>query len=373
MAIHAWAVPQVEPPSVGNHLVWIGPHTWGYSLRGWDIQRLEWRPGEEITCDRLEAAELADLRANHERALRFGALRCRSGVWPASIVPGSPTPPASAPCEVYTLEFDTPQSYAAVRSTAADTFAIALCSGKALAARSAAGPALATLEFRAIAIDTVVVYVIAPLELSFCIAMPIGDEELRWQGSKSIVRGLQLPVRELVPALADADGEYAEANARLLAGESLGREEFERIAGILRASVPHAAPPRPIDQVLLLREGVNEAFEELKALDPIHSLLPHPKWRRVLGFGWFDNDPALVAGETYQYPITGYFPDRDLADTVYGFHTVPSAEWLPASFFLGPIRLRLSEPTPVVLVPPHPPPERRRSRAAAFGFPPATC
>ena len=64
--------------------------------------------------------------------------------------------------------------------------------------------------------------------------------------------------------------------------------EFKRLANSLRAGVQQADPPRPIDQVLLMREDPTANFEELVALDPIRVLLSHPKWRRVLGFGWFE-------------------------------------------------------------------------------------
>ncbi len=352
MALHVYAIPQVEPPSVGNHLIWMGPHTWGYSLKGWDIQRRVWRPAEEITCDRLQSTELADLRANYEMELRFGTIRFRSGNWPEPIIPvASKLPSRPIPCEVYTLDFHTQQRYTAVQATAAKTFCIAFRQGKAVAARLEAGPAPVRIEFREVAIDTLMVYVISPQELSFCIALPIGDEALSWRRSKIIVQGLQLPLKELIPSLSNAEDEYTEAQRRLLPGESLNREEFERVANILRTSVSQAGPPRPLDQVLLLRENPNEPFEELKALDPISAILPHPKWRRVLGFGWFDNDPQLVIGETYEYRITGYFPKEDMSDTVYGFHTVPSGVFVPTSFFLGPIHFHLSQPTPVVLVP----------------------
>ena len=66
------------------------------------------------------------------------------------------------------------------------------------------------------------------------------------------------------------------------------------------------------------------------ALDPLRVLMSHPTWRRVLGFGWFDDDPALVPGQVYEYRITGSFPAEDLADRVYGFHTAPRSTPLPA-------------------------------------------
>ena len=39
----AHAIPQVEPPAVGVHLLWTGPWQWVWSLDGWSIQRREFR------------------------------------------------------------------------------------------------------------------------------------------------------------------------------------------------------------------------------------------------------------------------------------------------------------------------------------------
>ena len=88
-----------------------------------------------------------------------------------------------------------------------------------------------------------------------------------------------------------------------------------------------------------------------RALDPIRTLLPHPKWRRVLGFGWFDEDPSLDVGESYEYRITGFFPIEDLTDRIYSFHTIPSHTALPSEFYLGNLRIRISQPVTVKLSP----------------------
>jgi hypothetical protein len=96
-----------------------------------------------------------------------------------------------------------------------------------------------------------------------------------------------------------------------------------------------------------MKDAQSDSFEELAALDPLRVLHVHPKWRRVLGFAWFDKDPALQIGSTYEYRVTGFFPKEDSIDQVYGFHTVPSSTTLPAEFYLSGLRWRLPQPVKV--------------------------
>ena len=100
---------------------------------------------------------------------------------------------------------------------------------------------------------------------------------------------------------------------------------------------------------LLMRERPDEDPQELGALDPIRVLLIHPRWRRVLGFAWFDSNPALVPGQAYEYRVQGGFPTRDLLDRVVGFHTVPSQTALPSEIYLGDVRVRFPQPRTVQL------------------------
>ena len=107
-----------------------------------------------------------------------------------------------------------------------------------------------------------------------------------------------------------------------------------------------AGPPRPSAFALLLREEPDTDADEVRALDPIRVLLAHPTWRRALGFAYFDDDPALVAGETYEYRISADFPAEDVRDPDHGFSTVGSGVVLPTDFTLDGVRLRLPQPTP---------------------------
>ena len=80
-------------------------------------------------------------------------------------------------------------------------------------------------------------------------------------------------------------------------------------------------------------------------------MLAHPTWRRALGFGLFDDDPALVPGETYEYRISATYPAPDVRDANHGFATVPSGTLLPAEFALGGPRFRVPRPVTVGLTP----------------------
>ncbi|HTN86513.1 MAG TPA: hypothetical protein VL242_22590, partial [Sorangium sp.] len=174
-----------------------------------------------------------------------------------------------------------------------------------------------------------------------------------WRDAATIAR-LQLPLRELDPRLTSADDEYDEAKRRLLPGEALDRGELEHLTGILRKVVAAAGPPRPIDLTLLLRDDPELRHDELVALDPLRAVIAHPRWRRVLGFAYFDADPALVPGQVYQYRVSGGWPEADLTDRVVGFHTAPATTQLPAELSLGDVRVRFSQPRLVELADPRP-------------------
>lgn len=347
--MYAQAIARVEPPIVGIHLIWTGPHVWVYSPTGWIVQRRKYEPREDrVTCDELNDTAIAKLRLERERVAPFGLYTLREGWWPQPVAAVAPSAAASAPiaCDLFRVDLDTPRRAVHVTVKGRQSYAIALRAGKVVdiaGPRSDAG----TLSLRAIAIDAVLVYAIAPGMLKVCVADVVTDEDGDWAHADVIVDKLQMPLGELVPHLDSPDKEFAEGKARLLEDESLDEEEFERLVRALRPGVKRAGPPRPIDQLLLMREDASADHEELIALDPIRVLLSHPKWRRVLGFGWFDADGALEVGQTYEYRVTGFFPAEDLHDTVYGFHTIPSQTLLPATFFLGNLRLRLPEPVAV--------------------------
>ena len=335
----AHAIPQVEPPAVGVHLLWTGPWQWVWSLDGWSIQRREFRRTvRERRCVRLGDVELADLRRTHRRATSLGPATFRTGTWMDSV------------CEVYTLELAGPTPAVTVTATAGRLLVIALRGNRAVGYLSGAGSVSGQL--RADGITSVVAYAIKISALEWCAEFADQESEDRlWEAAPFVVEHLQLPLTELVPALGGAAGELAEATARLLPNDTLADEDFEHIASMLRVPVAAVSPPRPADQVALLRAAPDDDVDESMALDPLRVLMSHPTWRRVLGFGWFDDDAALVPGQVYEYRITGSFPAEDLADRVYGFHTPPAGTPLPACFWIGDLRVRLPQPVTVALDP----------------------
>lgn len=344
MFVHA--IPQVTPQRKGIHVIWAGPRAWLYSPEGWSIQRRAYeRPRPRLDCVSLTAAQIEQLRARRELAIRHGVLTLRQGTWVVPLAKSSlAAAAASGACDVITLELAARQVFVRVDIEATDSFVIALRDGKAVAGGTVvAGQAFHSLS--APEIDTVVIYVRGLKTLGICVQP---DDPAAWR-DVPVVKRLQLPIRELMPALNSADDEFAEAKSRLLPGEALDRAEFESLTESLRLLVKADGPPRPIDLALLLREAADEDPQELCALDPIRALLIHPRWRRVLGFTWFDNDPALVPGQIYEYRVTAGFPAIDLAERVVGFHTVPSRTALPSEFYLDGTRLRFPQPRVVEL------------------------
>jgi hypothetical protein len=349
----ASTIPQVDGQGTGVHLIWSGPHTWVYSVRGWTVERRRVKEERDRErCDGLVDPGIVAIRQAFEARLDFGALTYRLGTMPRSTVldvqPDDRQ--SSRAVEVFTLLLDAPQPWVRVEVTAKFGFVYALRGGKAVAV-AGPGTGVMSFEFAALGIEIVVASTLDPQSIRFCVREPRDDD---WREAVTVASGLQIPIEQLIPSLGGPDDEFAEAKKRLLPGETLDQSEFARLADTVRAGVQAHGPIRPIDQVLLLREDTAQSFEELVHLDPLRVLQSHPKWRRVLGFGLFDDDPRLVVGDTYEYRITGFFPERDLVDRVYGFHTVPSQTMLPATFWLDDLRVHLPQPSTVELVPPAP-------------------
>jgi hypothetical protein len=346
--MYAYAIPQVEPPRIGVHLIWTGPRPWVYSPGGWSIQRRIFPGQSEVDCVNLEAADINELRQLFELRTRLGTLLYREGSWPAPLSDPDLFSPFSG--EIFTFDLAEPQSLVEVNIQADESFAFGLREGKVVATDGDPFSGNTQHLLIGLGIETVVVYAQEPRFLQFCIERPpeIDDD---WVDVPFIVKGLQLPLQELIPSLNNPIDEFNEATSRIPTDTTIDQEEFKRLSEMLRVGVQLAGPPRPLDQVLLLREQQDASFEELIAIDPLRVLVAHPKWRRALGFGFFDDDPALVVGETYQYRITSMFPAEDLVDTVYGFHTIPSQSLLPADFYLGDLHLRFPQPVRVERAP----------------------
>jgi hypothetical protein len=347
--VDAYGISQVTPGGTGIHLSWSGPRSWVYAPGGWTVRR---RLADRVVardCERLDAVAIAELRTVRERQLGFGALTLRPGGW-LSALDGSGPPAEATPTEVFRLDLDAEHRLVRIVVTAKLSLAAAFCEGRVV---GVSGPAdgTATHVLHATRIDAAVAFTLDPTALLLCVDVRAADEVEQWQDVPAIAERLTLPFRELMPELIDEADELAEARRRLLPGEDIGQEEFARLAAVIRPGLRAAGPPRPSELVLLLREPPDGDPDEARALDPIRVLLAHPTWRRALGFALFDDDPALVVGERYEYRISATFPAPDVWDANHGFATVPSGRLVPADFALGGLRLRTQQPVPVGLTP----------------------
>ncbi len=327
LSIYAQALGQVEPPRQGIHLVWLGPLPFGYAPGGWTIERRESQrdTSRPDACDALAGQRLTQLRRTLELQTAFGTVRLAQGIWP----------PDGQLCDAFTWNLD--HEATVIGSTDAErSFVYGIRDGKAV---GFAGPPAILFDLGPHPVSQVVLLARGVERITLCLR-----GERPWEGAK-IIRDLQLPLRELMPALTSEQDEFAEAKARLIDGDVIDEQRFRGVADKLRATLSGLGV-RPIDRLLLLRARDDTDFEELPGTDPLRMLYASPTWRRALGLSYFDDDPALVPGERYDYRITGRFPgDHD--DAVFGFHTVPAATPLPAEFYLGGCMLRLPQPTVV--------------------------
>ncbi len=341
----AHGIPQVSQDATGIHLSWTGPGTWVHAPGGFTVQR---RVAERLRaeeCERFDAARIARLAALRELSLVFGVVTAhplsRGGPDRGVVIgPGSPL-------AVLRIELDEERRMVRVVAEAAVCFVVATCEGRVVAV----GPPQtdsAQHTLRAPRIDRVDIIVRGAKNLEVCVDSPDPEEASSWGNATTVVSGLTLPLREVRPDLATPADELAEARRRLLPGETLGEEEFGRLATVLRPVVAGGPELRPADLAVLLREEPDQDPDEVRGLDPLRMASAHPTWRRALGLGVLDDDPDLVPGETYEYRISATYPG-DLRDPAYDFAAVPSGTLLPADFAIGDLRVRLPRPTVVRL------------------------
>ncbi|HEX8109835.1 MAG TPA: hypothetical protein VF516_19025, partial [Kofleriaceae bacterium] len=370
----------------GIHLVWSWPDTLPLSEGGFDIQRLgstdqRW----ESLCEDIGASQIAYLRQWHTYPAPLGPLRLRTGARFAPIgdprlapkssaaahaidigdphrdlsaalrtAIASSTVPAAAvvnqPIDEFIQELDAPAERVSVEVHARAAIAMALCAGKVVQVAPAA-TLPATLQLMAPAIDTVVVYTVAPTALRICAYRRVDDAKGGpWASAPYIVKGLTLPIHETDPSLATPAQEYAAAHARVVAGENLTAADFARLTVSLRGPAGSPGLGRSGERIVLVRAATDQSFEELPFDTQLAALAIHPKARRVLGFGFRDTK-GLVAGATYSYRITGRFRAEDLTDAIYDVHRVPASTVLPAAFSIRDLGLRFQTPVKVVLDP----------------------
>lgn len=330
------AISQIDSSRSGIHLFWFGPPGWIWSPGGWSIQRREFSR-RSARCEAISSADIARIRLEKDRQISAGWVSYRTGLMDEH-----------TEVEIFRLDLDTPTSYVRLNIVAKLGFSYALYRGKVVAHVSERQSGTFSVDFMAAQIDAVVSFLLDPQSIQYCIH-DNDEDERGWANVPYIVKGLQLPVREVDTSITSADDELEKAKSRLLDDETIDPEEFRHFADLIRSSLGAGNVPRPIEKIILLRADITSGFEELNATAPLLSLFTHPKWRRVLGFGWFDNDSALEQGVAYEYRIAGVFPAEDLHDRIYGFHTIASGTKLPTAFSLGDVTLRFSQPPTVAL------------------------
>ena len=335
--LFAHAVPTLESPLRGIHLMWTGPTPFLYAPGGYTIERR--LSGDAVTgrqtCDEVLGPSLARLRTRHEQRLTIGWIRLSASLW---------ITPEPGPCEVFTIDLDTPSTFVSGTYRGRHGLAIGLYRGKAVAYQFLP---LATdgrqFNFGPAPIERVVIYGLAAVAVRCCIGA-----QAPWQNA-AVIAQLQLPLHEFNPALASDAAELNEARKRLAPGETIDPARFKQLADILRVAM-RGPGRRPIDNVLLM-QGESDNPEQMFALDPLRTLLVSPQWRRIMGLAYLDRDSALTPGASYDYRITGLFPLSEQSGQLYGFHTIPPGTQLPALFSLRDCRIQLPQPVTVALAP----------------------
>ena len=334
----AHAIAQVSGGRRGIHVLFAGPPAWLYAPGGFTIERRLWqRPKGRRLCAELRDAALAQLHRERELETPVGLATLRDGTWqhPSGGSPGT--------AEVLTVDLREPTPMATVAMPGPNWTAYGLQNGRVVAA----GPAQTApgqLILTGPAIDRVVVHAQHADAWQVCAFVDIEQG-----GGWSHVADVQLPLREADPSLADDEDEWERARSRLLAGEDLDQSTFRELATALRPLVVGGGGEvRPLDRSL--RPDPDSPDTILGALDPLKLALLDPIVRRALGLAYFDDDPGLVLGETYQYRVSAKYPS-DTERERPGFHTVPVGTQVPADFFLGDVRVRLGQPSRVEFVP----------------------
>ena len=355
LTVDANVVSQDSAGVRGIHLMWCGPRAWVYAPDGFTVQRRVARPSSARDCERLDDAAIAVLRQERERRLRFGVVTLREGGWLHDLDNlDGPVDASRTPTEVFRLDLDGDRHVVEVSVDAQLSFVAALYDGRVV---GASGPQTGPAQhrIRAPRFDTAIVHTVSPTSLRVCVDLlkdPTAGAIVDWNGVVPIVKGLTLPLRELMPSLHSDTDELAEARRRLLPGEQIGAPEFFRLTDVVRPLLKAVATGsvRPSALALLIRPDAASDADEARALDPLWLMLAHPTWRRALGFGFLDDDPVLVPGESYEYRVSATYP-ADVQDSDHGFAAVPSATLLPCEFALAGPRLRVPRPVTVTHTP----------------------
>jgi len=346
----------------GIHLAWNPPDVLCVSSPGFDIQRRVAQSGIKYRCYAMNTDQITPLRTQHELASPLGTiLYCQTGpLQPLDPSLGaSPWPAAMGTLDQFTYELTVPTNHVRISCLVAATaalkpfgvLAIALSGGKAIASGTNPGDNT-TFELDGNDIDSVVIYTVSPVSLTVCVAPPADADGTSWAGAPYLVKGLTLPVHEADATLTTPAAELAAALKRLVAGDVFTAADVANLTPPLRAALTQSSLGRTGERILLGRTTLDDPYQEVAFGDHLTLLQIFPALRRVLGFGYFDPQAdGLVAGQSYEYRITGHFNAADLQPGIYDFHTIPSASTLPATFYVRDVRFSFKSPISVVLSP----------------------
>jgi hypothetical protein len=255
--------------------------------------------------------------------------------------------------ERLTQSFDRPADSVEITIRARCAFAAGLREGKVLAvAVLPDGPELdkRMLRLDGLALDTVALYVpMAPaLDELLMVASRFNPNLGPWV---TVATGLTLPIREADSTIGSPADEVAKVLSRLLPGEPApDPTQLNLMLGALRAAFTPAWMGRAADRVLLVRQRPQDPPVEISLEAQLTALLMHPRWRRVMGFGFVDTPGAGA----FQYRITGHFDPPEIRDVSYDVHGIPSGTEIPHTVHIGDVKLAFARPPRVVLAPPVP-------------------
>ncbi len=332
----------------GVHLMWTVPPGSAAALDGWRIQRRDATGRPKVTCRELTDTELAVLHRVLRLSLDIADIAVRQVSHPdAGVTALASTQPPARPI-AYRIRLPEPHRVVEIHAGVAQAQVIALRDGKAVAMRVLGDPSgTQHARFDELGTDEVQIYTTAPVSaLTLCLDVSPDPEkeEAEWAQAKVLADHLQIPIRELDPALATRSDERASAKSRLLPGEVIDEDVFDSVADLLSAAAKTGDPLRATS---ITAEEPGDPFIELGSWSYALALLVDPAWRRMLGFGLLDPGAGLTPGNAYDYRITGRFPRHEFQQSVHGFHIVPRGTTLPETFSLGPAGL--TTPVPVVV------------------------
>lgn len=257
-------------------------------------------------------------------------------------------------CVAYTIEFNKPHTTVQITAGLMSLMAIAFREGKAVQVETRSGAGPHNLAFENKVVDKVVIYANSRLRsLTVCVNVPLKEKEEAkdWAQVPYLVKGLQMPLQSVNPALGNGADEDNLAFNRITPSESLSLDAFHQASLVLNPAGNKAKFSSPVEYFTLSREEIKEPFIDLQTWPYGLGTLLSNTWRRIMGFGYLDKGDGLVPGELYDYRVSGYFRRRDIEEEFLGFRIVPKSTLLPPGFRLGPVFFNTFKRTEVEFLP----------------------